>query len=109
MEQDGRQYIHSQGTGPGARTPDGSSIELYLLLKPHGEPELLRGVLAKGSSILELGCGVGRITDPLVQFGYEVVAVDNSEEMLAFVKSAKTMSADIETLNLSRTFDAVLL
>jgi SAM-dependent methyltransferase len=109
MEQDSGQRITFQGTGPGARTADGSSVELYLLLKPHGEPELIRGVLAKGSSVLELGCGVGRVTNPLVQFGYDVVGVDNSEEMLALVPSAKTVKSDIETLNLSRTFDAVLL
>jgi SAM-dependent methyltransferase len=109
MSQDAGQDITFQGTGPGAHSADGSSVELYLLLKPYGEPELIRGVIPKGSSILELGCGVGRITNPLVQFGYEVVAVDNSEEMLAFVKSAQTITSDIETVNLGRTFDAVLL
>ena|SRR5437867_2157886 len=97
------------GTGPGPRTADGSSVELYLLLKPQGEPEIIRGLRAAGSSILELGCGVGRITNPLVQFGYDVTAVDNSDEMLAFVKSARTIKSDIETLDLRGKFDAVLL
>ena len=101
--------IRFEGTGPGARAADGSSVDLYLLLKPQGEPAVVRKRLAPGDSILELGCGVGRITGPLVQMGYAVVAVDNSEDMLAFVKGAKTVKANIETLDLGREFDGVLL
>jgi SAM-dependent methyltransferase len=38
-----------------------------------------------------------------------VTAVDNSAEMLAHVRGAETVLADIEDLDLGRTFDAVLL
>jgi SAM-dependent methyltransferase len=41
--------------------------------------------------------------------GYDVIAVDNSDDMLAFVKDAKTVKSNIETLDLGREFDAVLL
>jgi SAM-dependent methyltransferase len=90
-------------------TADGSPVELYRLLKPLGEPELIQVALSPGSSILELGCGVGRITHPLLQMGFNVVAVDNSPDMLEFVEGAEKVAADIETLNLEREFDAVLL
>jgi len=103
------QAIFTAGTGPGVQAADGSSVELYRLIRPIGEPEIVRDVLKSGAKILELGCGVGRITHPLVALGFDVVAVDNCTEMLAFVNGAATVKADIETLNLHRTFDAVLL
>ena len=62
-----------------------------------------------GSSILELGCGTGRITRQLVRRGYRVTAVDESEAMLTHVRAAEAISARIEGLNLGRRFDAVLL
>jgi len=101
--------VRNQGTGPGVRAADGSSVQLYRLLKPQGEPEIIRGVLKAGATVLELGCGVGRITHPLIEMGFDVVAVDNCAEMLAFVDGAVRVRSDIETLDLDRKFDAVLL
>lgn len=100
---------HASGTGPGAITDDGCSVELYALLPARGEPELVRAAVPEGGSILELGCGVGRMTAPLVRAGHRVVAVDNSADMLARVEGAETVLADIERLDLDRVFDAVLL
>jgi len=65
--------------------------------------------LPGGGSILELGCGAGRITRQLVERGYVVTAVDESPEMLAHVAGAQTVPARIEGLDLVRRFDAVLL
>ena len=62
-----------------------------------------------GAWILELGCGAGRITHPLVALGHPVVAVDESPEMLAHVRGAETVCARIEDLTLGRRFDVVLL
>jgi SAM-dependent methyltransferase len=59
--------------------------------------------------ILELGCGAGRVTHPLVAFGHPVVAVDESPDMLAYVRGAETVCARIEELALGRRFDLVLL
>jgi 2-polyprenyl-3-methyl-5-hydroxy-6-metoxy-1,4-benzoquinol methylase len=98
-----------EGTGPGLRAADGSSVRLYRLLRPQGEPEVIRDALQPGANILELGCGVGRITHPLIKMGFHVVAVDNCAEMIAFVEGAAKITADIETLNLNEQFDAVLL
>jgi SAM-dependent methyltransferase len=63
-----------------------------------------------GATVLELGCGTGRITRQLLGRGFAVVAVDQSPEMLVHVDArAETVLADIETLELGRRFDAALL
>ena len=66
-------------------TRDGSPVDLYRLLPALGEPEQVHDAIAPGAEVLELGCGVGRITHPLVALGHRVVAVDESKEMLANV------------------------
>lgn len=81
----------NRASGPGAITPDGCAVDLYALLPPGREPEIIH--IAAGSavaSILELGSGTGRVTDALVKIGHPVVAVDESPEMLAHVRSAET-------------------
>jgi len=89
--------------------PDGSPVEVYERLPELGEGEIVASVLAAGSSVLELGCGTGRITQQLVRLGYRVTAVDEAPEMLAKVLDAETVQAQIEGLELGRRFDAVLL
>ena len=39
------------------------------------------------TSVLELGCGTGRVTVPLAKSGFDVVGVDNSAAMLALARS----------------------
>lgn len=89
--------------------PDGSPVEVYERLPELGEGEIVASVLAAGASVLELGCGAGRITRQLVRLGYRVTAVDESPEMLANVTGAVTVQARIEGLELGRRFDSVLL
>jgi SAM-dependent methyltransferase len=101
--------IRFTGTGPGAHTQDGCAVELYRRLPHDGEAEIVAAVVPAGGSILELGSGPGRITHALAGRGYAVTAVDNSAEMLAHVRGAETVLADIEDLDLGRSFDAVLL
>ncbi|MFJ4470446.1 class I SAM-dependent methyltransferase [Streptomyces sp. NPDC089424] len=98
-----------QGTGPGAITPDGCAVELYSRLPVGDEPEVVAGVVPAGSHILELGCGVGRMTHPLLERGYTVTAVDESPDMLERVRGARTICGPIEELDLGEKFDAVLL
>ena len=74
-----------RGIGRGPRTRDGCSVDLYLRLPYLGEVELLQPLLPTMASVIELGCGVGRITRELLAHGYRVTAVDNSAEMLAHV------------------------
>jgi SAM-dependent methyltransferase len=89
--------------------PDGSPVELYALLPELGEGELVARAVPAGGSILELGCGTGRMTRQLVARGFHVTAVDESPEMLSHVRNAETVCARIEDLDLGRRFDAVLL
>ncbi|MFI7701340.1 class I SAM-dependent methyltransferase [Nonomuraea sp. NPDC049480] len=97
------------GTGPGPITPDGSPVEFYSHLKPGGEPGIVARVTPPGGSVLELGAGVGRVTHPLVERGFHVVAVDESPEMLARVRGAEAVLARVEDLRLDRRFDTVML
>jgi SAM-dependent methyltransferase len=97
------------GTGPGDITPDGCAVEFYALLPALGEPEIVHAALPDGASILELGCGTGRILRPLAQLGHPVLGVDESPAMLARSPDLPTVCSPIETLRLDRTFDAVLL
>ena len=90
-------------------TPDGCSVEFYARMTAMGEPAIVHDALRPGASVLELGSGTGRITHPLVALGHPVVAVDESPEMLAYVRDAETVCARIENLALGRRFDAVLL
>ena len=89
--------------------PDGSPADVYALLPKLGEGDRVAQAVHAGGSILELGCGAGRITRQLVRLGYRVTAVDESEAMLAHVNTAETICARIEGLDLGRHFDAVLL
>lgn len=91
------------------RTPDGSPVELYRLLPAMHEPALIHRAIPAGASVLDLGCGVGRITHALAALGHPVTAVDESPEMLAEVHDVETVRSSIEDLDLGRTFDCVLL
>jgi SAM-dependent methyltransferase len=97
------------GTGPGVITPDGCAVDFYAQLPDFGEPAIVHDAAGPGASILELGCGTGRIAHPLVALGHPVVAVDESPEMLAHVRDAEIVCARIEGLSLGKRFDAVLL
>ncbi|MFE2264752.1 class I SAM-dependent methyltransferase [Streptomyces griseosporeus] len=98
-----------QGTGPGAITPDGCAVELYSRLPAGPEPDIIEAAVPPGASMLELGSGVGRMTHPLLERGFTVTAVDESPEMLARVRGARTIRSPIEDLDLGETFDVVLL
>jgi SAM-dependent methyltransferase len=97
-----------RGYGPGVIAPDGSAVELYRLLKPSGEDEIIGKAVPAGGTVLELGCGVGRCTAQLRAAGFDVTAVDESADMLAHV-DGETVLGRIEDLRLDREFDGVLL
>ncbi len=89
--------------------PDGSPVLLYARLPSLGEAELIHEAVPAGSQILELGAGAGRVTHELLALGHAVVAVDNSREMLAFIRGAETVLGDMKTLNLEGRFPVVVL
>jgi SAM-dependent methyltransferase len=62
-------------------------------------------------SVLELGCGTGRICDYLQHCGFTVIGIDNSRPMLAFTGASRctpTIEMDMCRLGLRRRFDHVL-
>jgi SAM-dependent methyltransferase len=97
------------GTGPGAITNDGCAVDFYALLPAFGEPEIVHAAVPAGASILELGCGTGRILRPLAALGHPVTGVDDSPDMLDRNPDLPTVCSSIESLRLDRTFDVVLL
>jgi SAM-dependent methyltransferase len=97
------------GQGPGHITADGCAVDVYVALPVDAEPDLIAAAVPAGSTVLELGAGAGRVTHELLARGYSVVAVDDSEQMLARIVGAETVLAGIEGLDLGRRFDAVLL
>jgi SAM-dependent methyltransferase len=97
------------GTGPGAITNDGCAVEFYALLPAFGEAEIVHAAVPPGASVLELGCGTGRILRPLAALGHPVTGVDDSPAMLDRSPDLTTVRSSIQSLLLDRTFDVVLL
>ncbi|MDP8905251.1 MAG: class I SAM-dependent methyltransferase [Chloroflexota bacterium] len=98
-----------RGMDARAVAPDGSPVLLYRRLPAADEPAIIDSAIPRHSAILELGAGAGRITRELVKRGHEVVAVDESSEMLTDITGAECVLAKIEGLNLGRRFHVVLL
>jgi SAM-dependent methyltransferase len=90
--------------------PDGSPVEAFALLPPGPGPALIDARLERGSTVLELGCGAGRLLRPLQSAGHRCTGVDQSPEMLARVPAGiERVEADIEDVDLDWTYDAVIL
>ena len=62
-----------QGTGPGAITPDRCAVALYERLPAGDEPDIIERAVPARARILELGCGVGRVTHPLAERGFVLI------------------------------------
>ncbi len=77
----------------------------------HGEADF---VTALGpSSVLDAGCGTGRVALELARRGIEVVGVDLDRSMLATARKLgpgiEFIESDLAELDLGRTFDVVLM
>jgi len=97
------------GRGNATITQDGCPVEVYSALPPAGEAEIVHDALPAAAAVLELGCGTGRIAEPLAALGHRVVGVDSSAEMLAQLRRAEPVRSTIENLDLSQRFGGVLL
>jgi len=91
--------------------PDGSPVALYRRLPARTDDAALihRLLPPGGGTVLDLGCGTGRLAEPLARLGHHVTGVDNEPRMLAELKLAIGVHAEVATLGLGTTFDAVLL
>ncbi|PEM43179.1 class I SAM-dependent methyltransferase [Bacillus toyonensis] len=72
--------------------------------------------LPKGSNILDLCCGYGRITIPLAKEGYNLVGIDGSSDLInSGIKEAERNAVEINftnkdarNINFDEDFDAVI-
>lgn len=82
--------------------------------KYDGDFSLFLNLIDKGS-VLDLGCGTGRLTIPLAQKGLEVVGLDASQPMLDLARekskslSIQWVQGDIRDFYLNKTFDLILI
>ncbi len=90
-------------------TPDGCPVEAYASLPAEPDLSAVLTHISGRRTVLDLGAGAGRIADPLAKAGFEVLAVDESAEMLTHVRHARRLQSRIEDLACDERFDAVLL
>jgi SAM-dependent methyltransferase len=98
------------GSGPGAQTADGCSVELYRRMPYLDDLAPVEHLLVPGIRVLDLGAGTGRLAGRLLALGCAPTAVDDSAEMLACCPAGvATVHSPIESLSLPDRFDVVLL
>lgn len=77
----------------------------------HGEASLVRSLNPR--SVLDAGCGSGRVAIELARHGIDVVGVDVDASMIAEARRRSPgltwVQADLATLDLGRVFDVVVL
>jgi len=77
----------------------------------HGEASFVQSLGA--ASVLDAGCGTGRVTVELARRGVEVVGIDIDPGMLAAARQKAPEvawhAADLAAVDLGRRFDAVVL
>jgi len=77
----------------------------------HGEADFVERFAPK--SVLDAGCGTGRVGRELARRGCDVAGVDLDPEMLSTARqkapSVDWRLADLTTVDLGRTFDAIVM
>lgn len=86
----------------------GRPAGLYAVLPHSGEPAFVHANVPPGAAILDLSGAGGRIADALVALGHPVTVADDSAEMLALVRDARTVRAGLATMDLGERFPVVL-
>jgi SAM-dependent methyltransferase len=78
---------------------------------PHGEVDFVMGY--RPGSVLDAGCGTGRVAVELGRRGVDVVGVDLDAELITAARAKAPGGAwhraDLATVALARTFDVVVL
>jgi SAM-dependent methyltransferase len=104
------------------KTPEQLSAELYDATVPDwdGEIDFYRTFALQasstGQSVLEVGCGTGRVTIRLAREGLNVVGVDVDEEMLKVARSKSSnlpnirlVRGDMRSFDLGETFGLIIV
>jgi len=77
----------------------------------HGEADFIESFHPE--SVLDAGCGMGRVAIELDRRGIDVVGVDLDDDLLEFARrsqpSIRWVRADLATMRLGRRFDAVAM
>lgn len=98
------------GYGDGTFTADGCPVEIYAAMPRDDEAaRLIHAVAPRGASVIELGCGTGRICEPLTRLGHTVTGVDSSSAMLDHLVDTRPVLSEIQLLDLPERFDVVVL
>ena len=79
----------------------------------HGEADFVMTLDPPPSSVLDAGCGTGRLGIELARRSCDVVGVDLDDDMLAYARlnapDVPWVHDDLATVDLGRTFDAVVM
>ncbi len=77
----------------------------------HGEADLISSFAP--ASVLDAGCGTGRVAIELARRGLDVVGIDLDDEMLAAARAKAPeltwVTADLSAFDIGRTFDVVAM
>ena len=79
--------------------------------------DFYRRLCRNRESVLELMCGTGRVSIPLIREGYPITCVDYSEEMLDIFRSklgdesesSRLICQDVCELNLGEQYDLIIV
>ena len=77
----------------------------------HGEARYVDALLPRGATVLDAGCGTGRVAVELARRGHEVVGVDSDPSMLEVAQRSPEVRwalADLATLELPERFDLIV-
>ena len=78
---------------------------------PHGEADFIESLHPR--SVLDAGCGMGRVAIELANRGLDVVGVDLDDDLLEFARksapSIRWVHSDLATMRLDRRFDVVAM
>jgi SAM-dependent methyltransferase len=78
---------------------------------PHGEADFVETFHPR--SVLDAGCGMGRVAIELARRGIDVVGVDLDDDLLAFARRSQPsihwVRADLASMQLNRRFDVVAM
>jgi 2-polyprenyl-3-methyl-5-hydroxy-6-metoxy-1,4-benzoquinol methylase len=77
----------------------------------HGEADFIESFGPR--SVLDAGCGMGRVAIELARRGMDVVGVDLDDDLLAYARQSNPtiqwVTADLSTMQLGRRFDVVAM
>ena len=79
----------------------------------------LKYAKASGGEVLELGCGTGRVSIPLIEQGFKVTAIDSSQNMIRVLrekvrnlenrKYIKIIRGDLTKIKLNKKFNLIIM